>query len=252
MAAALPHFSRRRELQQISNQQRTDPAMQLLATTTDLVKSTATKLGGSRSERVGLGYFRGLAANLNGLVSLTASKLAGDAAPRRHWREEAWLEKRKNRWLRRRQIHGCLGNDRQPRSPSCLPLPLTFPFSFHRVPVPVEDGSALAASEAPAFSMQQHDERIDRHQQSNATTSDLRFILPSCFVDDGLRAGPAATTYIAPILRRRGTQRERQSAAPARATRNDKSPPVATFSPILLEEAELAGMAGGLSPSVRR
>nr|GMD76737.1 retrotransposon protein, putative, unclassified [Ipomoea batatas] len=35
-------------------------------------------------------------------------------------------------------------------SPPCLPLPLTFPFSFHRFPVPVEDGSTLAASEAPA------------------------------------------------------------------------------------------------------
>nr|GMD81214.1 hypothetical protein Iba_chr13eCG9420 [Ipomoea batatas] len=42
------------------------------------------------------------------------------------------------------------GNDRQPRSPPFLPLPLTFPFSFYRLPVPVEDGSTLAASEAPA------------------------------------------------------------------------------------------------------
>nr|GMD68554.1 hypothetical protein Iba_chr12dCG10290 [Ipomoea batatas] len=153
MAAALPHFSRRRELQQISNQQRTDPAMQLLATTTDLVKSTATKLGGSRSERVGLGYFRGLAANLNGLVSLTASKLAGDAAPRRHWREEAWLEKRKNRWLRRRQIHGCLTHSARKRegvqkTPKLL--------VSHPPPTPLKSPSVAIDSPLhlhPAFSM---------------------------------------------------------------------------------------------------
>nr|GMC69779.1 hypothetical protein Iba_chr03aCG9760 [Ipomoea batatas] len=51
-------------------------------TTTDLVKSTAAELGGNKSKRVGLGYFRGLAASLNRLVSLTVVELAEDAAPR--------------------------------------------------------------------------------------------------------------------------------------------------------------------------
>nr|GLL38544.1 hypothetical protein Itr_chr11CG03230 [Ipomoea trifida] len=58
-----------------------------LTTAPDLVKSTTVELGGSRFERVGLGYFRGLAAGLNGLVSLTAMQLLHDIGEKKlGWR----------------------------------------------------------------------------------------------------------------------------------------------------------------------
>nr|GMD22261.1 F-box/FBD/LRR-repeat protein At1g13570-like [Ipomoea batatas] len=75
----------------------------------------------------------------------------------------------------------------EPRPPPCLPLPLTFPFSFHRFPVPVEDGSTLAASEAPAAIdgcrggvLQQQASGISLSSRSNGVSSSRRLSSMAC------------------------------------------------------------------------